>query len=289
MQPSRGMNAAFERWLATALMPPSRGGWRRVAALGLASTGWAEAFTPEVSSIFRRPAASTCLRTGDRACAQRGGDGHCRRHGTLLLHMQEQDALPPTRLDLVSGPGLGASPRGSRTLERTAQWFESSTLMGELTTDDGIPVSDLSLSQRRSDWIAELLTLFNSKVLSRIVNRMAFTIAWAIAVTTVITIGDRYPESALGIFTDFEIPGWPHEIVGGFLAILLVFRTDQAYDRFWEGRRQWAELSTACRDIGRISMSNLQEPMVETLMAHVAAFPVALKQHLRGLSQQLCV
>jgi len=25
---------------------------------------------------------------------------------------------------------------------------------------------------------------------------------------------------------------------GGFLAILLVFRTDQAYERFWEGRRQ---------------------------------------------------
>ena len=172
---------------------------------------------------------------------------------------------------------------GSETLARTAQWFDSSTLMGELTTDDGIPVSELAFDGgRRSDWVRELLTLFNSKVLSRIVNRMAFTIAWSLAVTTLISIGSRYPDSDMGFLTDFKIPGWPHELVGGFLAILLVFRTDQAYDRFWEGRRQWAELSTACRDLGRVTMSNVQGPMVDELLAHIAVFPVALKQHLRG-------
>jgi len=154
--------------------------------------------------------------------------------------------------------------------------------MGELTTDDGIPVSELALSGRRSNWVMELLTLFNSKVLSRIVNRMAFTIAWSIAVTTTIAISARYPDVGLDFFTDFEIPGWPHELVGGFLAILLVFRTDQAYERFWEGRRQWADLSSACRDMGRVSMANLQGPMVDELMAHIACFPVVLKQHLRG-------
>jgi predicted membrane chloride channel (bestrophin family) len=139
-----------------------------------------------------------------------------------------------------------------------------------------------ALNGRRNDWVDELLTLFNSRVLSRIVNRMAFTIAWAIAVTTIIAIGERYPESGLGWFTDFEIPGWPHELVGGFLSILLVFRTDQAYERYWEGRRQWSEVSTACRDLARVAMSNLKGPMVDELMAHVSVFPVALKQHLRG-------
>ena len=139
-----------------------------------------------------------------------------------------------------------------------------------------------ALNGRRNDWVDELLTLFKSRVLSRIVNRMAFTIAWAIAVTTIITIGERYPESGLGWFTDFEIPGWPHELVGGFLSILLVFRTDQAYERYWEGRRQWSEVATACRDLARVAMSNLKGPMVDELMAHVSVFPVALKQHLRG-------
>jgi hypothetical protein len=33
------------------------------------------------------------------------------------------------------------------------------------------------------------------------------------------------------LFRQFAVPGWPHELVGGFLSILLVFRTDQAYDR----------------------------------------------------------
>jgi hypothetical protein len=27
----------------------------------------------------------------------------------------------------------------------------------------------------------------------------------------------------------FTVPGWPHELVGGFLSILLVFRTDQVW------------------------------------------------------------
>jgi len=142
------------------------------------------------------------------------------RGGTTMLRMQEPASPPSSQNDdkFGGGPGVGssrpaASSRG-RTLELTKQWFDSSTLMGELTTDDGIPVSELALSGRRSNWVMELLTLFNSKVLSRIVNRMAFTIAWSIAVTTTIAISARYPDVGLDFFTDFEIPGWPHELVG---------------------------------------------------------------------------
>jgi len=151
--------------------------------------------------------------------------------------------------------------------------------MGELTTDDGIPVSELS-STSRPDWWGELLTLFDSRVLNRISLRMTFTIAWSIAIATTITLGHKVED--LEAFTTFDLPGWPHELVGGFLSILLVFRTDQAYGRFWEARKQWSQLSSACRQMGRLVMSNTEGDLLHELMAHTAAFPVTLKQHLRG-------
>ena len=255
-----------------------------VAAFAISTSALcAQAFSP---SPVRPCGAALMRQVGPfhgRLRGFEGGPSHAavqwarRQRGGARLQMQE----PVTREDAKfgGGPGVGAlrlksASSSSKTLERTKQWYESSTLMSELTTDDGIPVSELS-SGRRFDWIDELLTLFNSRVLSRIVNRMAFTIAWAIVVTTIITLGARYPDMGLDFVADFEIPGWPHELVGGFLAILLVFRTDQAYDRFWEGRRQWAELSMACRDLGRVSMSNLQGPMVSIthLRTHPCTYP----------------
>jgi len=63
------------------------------------------------------------------------------------LRMQAQDSDGAEELLLRGGPGVGSKRLGSAggVLERTRQWFESSTLMGELTTDDGIPVSELAL------------------------------------------------------------------------------------------------------------------------------------------------
>ena len=65
----------------------------------------------------------------------------------LALRMQAQDSDRAEDLPLRGGPGVGSKRLGSAggVLDRTRQWFESSTLMGELTTDDGIPVSELAL------------------------------------------------------------------------------------------------------------------------------------------------
>ncbi len=40
-----------------------------------------------------------------------------------------------------------------------------------------------------------------------------------------------------------------HSIMGLALGLLLVFRTNTAYDRFWEGRKQWDDLTTLSRTI----------------------------------------
>ena len=39
-----------------------------------------------------------------------------------------------------------------------------------------------------------------------------------------------------------------HNLLGFALSILLVFRTNTAYDRWWEGRKQWGALVNTCRN-----------------------------------------
>lgn len=74
-------------------------------------------------------------------------------------------------------------------------------------------------------------------------------------------------------------------ILGIILGLLLVFRTNTAYDRWWEGRRLWGQLVNLSRGLarqlavrlaGRVDGSSLQR--YATLLAQV---PVALASHLR--------
>jgi hypothetical protein len=116
--------------------------------------------------------------------------------------------------------------QGSLSDEPSTQRVPASRLIMNLRTDDGFLVSELT-SQSRGNWAKELITTFSSRILARISFRLTIVMAWASYVTAVITAGDFIAPPEWGSLTQFEVPGWPHELIGGFLAILLVFRTDQ--------------------------------------------------------------
>lgn len=40
-----------------------------------------------------------------------------------------------------------------------------------------------------------------------------------------------------------------HALLGGAISLLLVFRTNSAYDRWWEGRKQWGDLTNNSRNL----------------------------------------
>ncbi len=40
-----------------------------------------------------------------------------------------------------------------------------------------------------------------------------------------------------------------HSLLGFVLSLLLVFRTNSAYDRWWEARKQWGALTNTCRNL----------------------------------------
>lgn len=50
---------------------------------------------------------------------------------------------------------------------------------------------------------------------------------------------------------DVAIPDKPHTLIGPALALLLVFRTNTANDRYWEGRRLWGSIVNSARNLRR--------------------------------------
>jgi putative membrane protein len=74
-------------------------------------------------------------------------------------------------------------------------------------------------------------------------------------------------------------------LLGIILGLLLVFRTNTAYDRWWEGRKLWGQLVNISRALAR--QLNAALPPAEqgrrALYARVlTVFPGALAFHLRG-------
>ncbi len=48
-----------------------------------------------------------------------------------------------------------------------------------------------------------------------------------------------------------------HTLVGVAFGLLLVFRTNTSYDRFWEGRRLWGVILEECRNLARLAVTHL--------------------------------
>lgn len=75
-----------------------------------------------------------------------------------------------------------------------------------------------------------------------------------------------------------------HTLLGLVLGGLLVFRTNTAYDRWWEGRKLWGQLVNDIRNLAIKVQSCVQAPIEEKqrFAQHLVAFPQALRDHLRG-------
>jgi len=69
----------------------------------------------------------------------------------------------------------------------------------------------------------------------------------------------------------FRIPPIAHTLIGAALALLLVFRTNASYDRFWEGRKQIGMMGNRLRDLAR---------QVATLVPGPAAQRAEIGRHL---------
>ena len=74
-----------------------------------------------------------------------------------------------------------------------------------------------------------------------------------------------------------------HSLFGFVISLLLVFRTNTAYERWWEGRKLWGQLVNTSRNLAlKLDAWLPERHAARTLLANqLTRFPVALKDHLR--------
>ncbi|MEM8604558.1 MAG: bestrophin family ion channel [Cyanobacteria bacterium P01_H01_bin.121] len=83
-------------------------------------------------------------------------------------------------------------------------------------------------------------------------------------------------------------PGFANLVPSLVLGLLLVFRTNTAYDRFWEGRKIWGSVINTVRNLARQIWVFVEEhdkgdrAQKQAILRLTVAFAVAVKLHLRG-------
>ncbi|MCD6067032.1 MAG: hypothetical protein K0S33_1858 [Bacteroidetes bacterium] len=75
-----------------------------------------------------------------------------------------------------------------------------------------------------------------------------------------------------------------HQVIGFVLSMLLVFRINTAYDRWWEGRKQWGALLNTSRNLSlklASFVSDEYKKEKKELGILIGNYGTALKEHLR--------
>jgi len=73
-----------------------------------------------------------------------------------------------------------------------------------------------------------------------------------------------------------------YQLTAPALALLLVFRTEEAYARFVEGKKAWTKVIAGVHDFARLVMAGVESSgddlhVKMALLHYIMAFPVALK------------
>jgi putative membrane protein len=81
-----------------------------------------------------------------------------------------------------------------------------------------------------------------------------------------------------------DIPGTVHSLAGLAVGLLLVFRTNASYDRFWEGRKLWGGIVNEARNLARGARALLERDaeLMAGVIRWTASFPWAAMHLLRG-------
>jgi putative membrane protein len=127
-------------------------------------------------------------------------------------------------------------------------------------------------------WIRLVLAIHHSALPKTLPRTLAFT-AFSVFVT--------WLEMMAG-YDAFTLTIAPFTLIGLAISVFLGFRTNVAYDRYWEGRKLWGALVNVSRTFTRQATTLIDAPapelnraMASELVHRTIAFAYALKHQLR--------
>lgn len=126
------------------------------------------------------------------------------------------------------------------------------------------------------DWIKLIFQLHKSDTLRILLPNMT----WIGIITWIICyVENQYLTIQVPTLTIF------HQISGFIISMVLVFRINSAYDRWWEGRKLWGMLINHSRNLSLKLNAIIPEDDVQTrkeVQRLISNYPYALKAHLRS-------
>jgi ion channel-forming bestrophin family protein len=123
---------------------------------------------------------------------------------------------------------------------------------------------------RNYKWFQTALHLQNS-VLPKVFLRVIVVVAFAFLISFLHSRGFR-----------LDLPILSTAVPSVIIGLLLVFRTNTAYERFWEGRRLWGEIVNNVRNLSRqVWFSGGDKKLKKDILELLWVFAVACKNRLR--------
>jgi putative membrane protein len=130
------------------------------------------------------------------------------------------------------------------------------------------------------NWRDHLFDIKGSMV-RQIASRVLSCMVWA----TLVVLVHEYLLHRYQVKTSpLAISSLAHTLIGVALGLLLVFRTNSSYDRFWEGRKLWGSIVNESRNLARLATVHLagDAELMKATVRWTAAFACATMHHLRG-------
>lgn len=122
------------------------------------------------------------------------------------------------------------------------------------------------------DWRSHLFDVEGS-MLREILGRLTLCMLWSVGVVAYSNLSGHH----------LEVSPMVHTLVGVALGLLLVFRTNASYDRFWEGRKIWGSIINESRNLGRAARVYLL-PTAPDLAHRIALWTAAFgRSSMHGL------
>lgn len=106
---------------------------------------------------------------------------------------------------------------------------------------------------------------------------------WSLIVMALVTFFLIWLEKEVDWF-HIDMPPTFHTVLGLVLGLLLVFRTNSAYDRWWEGRKQLGVMVNITRNLAikiQMYVPKADYPEKEHLQNLIYAFAFSVKEHLQ--------
>mmetsp|Transcript_5239 Transcript_5239/g.5843 ORF Transcript_5239/g.5843 Transcript_5239/m.5843 type:complete len:477 (+) Transcript_5239:100-1530(+) len=201
---------------------------------------------------------------------------------SFLLIWKGSSSFAPSGTLRHSTPNLAIGKQRLATELEASVGSRSSLFSFDDSPDESVRANN---RHSASDWLHNALTIRDSTVLKEIRHPVIATAVWGAIVSIVhILISCSDNRLVQKLAKDMCIGSAPHSFLVSSLGLLLVFRTNSAYQRFNEGRKIWENILTTSRNFSRminLYSKEIGEDRRRRLTNLTAAFPYLLRHHIR--------